>query len=250
MNNNNYKYILLSVLFIILLWAVSSLIIDNSLVLPGISEVILSLKEILSTSTTYLIILLTIVRLILVVLVSLVIAFILAILSYLSDKFESFIKPLFVILKTIPVIAIIVLLLITFGSKTSPYIMTSLVVLPIMYEGLLTSLKNINKELIDDVKTLSNTNWMVLKDFYFPIILNFIMMTLVQSFGIGLKVMVMGEFIAQPNRSIGYILQLERSNLNSSAILAWSVILIILVLLFEILVLKLSERFKKAKSSS
>lgn len=250
MNNNNYKYILLSVLFIILLWTVSSLIIDNSLVLPGISEVILSLKEILSTSTTYLIILLTIVRLILVVLVSLVIAFILAILSYLSDKFESFIKPLFVILKTIPVIAIIVLLLITFGSKTSPYIMTSLVVLPIMYEGLLTSLKNINKELIDDVKTLSNTNWMVLKDFYFPIILNFIMMTLVQSFGIGLKVMVMGEFIAQPNRSIGYILQLERSNLNSSAILAWSVILIILVLLFEILVLKLSERFKKAKSSS
>ncbi|HHU80709.1 MAG TPA: ABC transporter permease subunit [Acholeplasmataceae bacterium] len=250
MNNNNYKYILLSVLFIILLWAVSSLIIDNSLVLPGISEVILSLKEILSTSTTYLIILLTIVRLILVVLVSLVIAFILAILSYLSDKFESFIKPLFVILKTIPVIAIIVLLLITFGSKTSPYIMTSLVVLPIMYEGLLTSLKNINKELIDDVKTLSNTNWMVLKDFYFPIILNFIMMTLVQSFGIGLKVMVMGEFIAQPNRSIGYILQLERSNLNSSAILAWSVILIILVLLFEILVLKLSERFKKTKSSS
>lgn len=250
MNNNNYKYILLSVLFIILLWTVSSLIIDNSLVLPGISEVILSLKEIFSTSTTYLIILLTIVRLILVVLVSLVIAFILAILSYLSDKFESFIKPLFVILKTIPVIAIIVLLLITFGSKTSPYIMTSLVVLPIMYEGLLTSLKNINKELIDDVKTLSNTNWMVLKDFYFPIILNFIMMTLVQSFGIGLKVMVMGEFIAQPNRSIGYILQLERSNLNSSAILAWSVILIILVLLFEILVLKLSERFKKTKSSS
>ena len=55
MNNNNYKYILLSVLFIILLWTVSSLIIDNSLVLPGISEVILSLKEILSTSTTYLI---------------------------------------------------------------------------------------------------------------------------------------------------------------------------------------------------
>ena len=150
-----------------MLWTVSSLIIDNSLVLPGISEVILSLKEILSTSTTYLIILLTIVRLILVVLVSLVIAFILAILSYLSDKFESFIKPLFVILKTIPVIAIIVLLLITFGSKTSPYIMTSLVVLPIMYEGLLTSLKNINKELIDDVKTLSNTNWMVLKIFIF-----------------------------------------------------------------------------------
>ena len=90
---------------------------------------------------------------------------------------------------------------------------------------------------------------MVLKDFYFPIILNFIMMTLVQSFGIGLKVMVMGEFIAQPNRSIGYILQLERSNSNSSAILAWSVILIILVLLFEILVLKLSERFKDQELS-
>lgn len=58
-------------------------------------------------------------------------------------------------------------------------------------------------------------------------------MTIIQSFGLGLKVMIMGEFIAQPNGTIGYLLQLERSALNSSAILAWSIILIMMVLAVE-----------------
>ena len=111
--------------------------------------------------------------------------------------------------------------------------MTALVVVPIMYEGLLTSLKSISPALIDDLKTLSNTNWLVIKDFYFPLIINFVLMTIIQSFGLGLKVMIMGEFIAQPNGTIGYLLQLERSALNSSAILAWSIILIMMVLAVE-----------------
>lgn len=117
----------------------------------------------------------TFLKLALVVVASLIIALILALLSFKTKGFESFIKPLLVFLKTIPVIAIIIFLLISFGRNLSPYIMTALVVVPIMYEGLLTSLKSISPALIDDLKTLSNTNWLVIKDFYFPLIINFVL---------------------------------------------------------------------------
>lgn len=231
--NSQNRFLLFGVLFIIVVWSGCSLVVNNSLVLPSIKDVLISLKDILLSHNTYLIILMTFLKLALVVVASLIIALIFALLSFKTKGFESFIKPLLVFLKTIPVIAIIIFLLISFGRNLSPYIMTALGVVPIMYEGLLTSLKSISPALIDDLKTLSNTNWLVIKDFYFPLIINFVLMTIIQSFGLGLKVMIMGEFIAQPNGTIGYLLQLERSALNSSAILAWSIILIMMVLAVE-----------------
>lgn len=238
----NYNILLLLGIFaIFIIWFISSLIINNSLVLPSIKDVLLSLKDILLSCTTYLILLKTFLKLILVMVASLLIALTLALLSSKTKGFESFIKPIMVLFKTIPVIAIIIFLLISFGRDLSPYIMTSLVVIPLIYEGLLTSIKSINKELLDDLKTLSNTNWLVIKNFYIPLIMNFVLMTITQSFGMGLKVMIMGEFIAQPNGTIGYILQLERSYLNSAAILSWSILLIIIVLIVEIIVSKISK---------
>lgn len=234
----------LGVIIIFIAWFVFSLIINNSLVLPSIKDVAVSLKHILITGNTYIILFKTFLKLFLVIILSLIVSLSLALLSSKAKGFESFLKPIMVLIKTIPIVAIILFLLISFGRNYSPYIMTALVVIPIMYEGLLTSINSINKELIDDVKTLSNTNWLVLKNFYIPLILNFVLMTFIQSFGMGLKVMIMGEFIAQPNGTIGYILQLERSSLNNSAILAWSIILIIIVLLIELLVLKISRLMK------
>lgn len=234
----------LGVIIIFIAWFVFSLIINNSLVLPSIKDVAVSLKHILITGNTYIILFKTFLKLFLVIILSLIVSLSLALLSSKAKGFESFLKPIMVLIKTITIVAIILFLLISFGRNYSPYIMTALVVIPIMYEGLLTSINSINKELIDDVKTLSNTNWLVLKNFYIPLILNFVLMTFIQSFGMGLKVMIMGEFIAQPNGTIGYILQLERSSLNNSAILAWSIILIIIVLLIELLVLKISRLMK------
>ena len=243
MNKNN-NYIILGLIFILILWLSSSLWIDNSLVLPTISEVFHSLKNILSKGLTYLIILNTFLKLLLIIAISLIIAMLLAILSFVFEKFENFIKPIMVIMKTIPVIAIIILLLIVFGNSKSPYIMTILVTLPIMYEGILISLKNINPEIIDDVKTIEGMNFSIVKSIYIPLIFFHVMASITQSFGLGLKVMIMGEFIAQPNNTIGYILQFERSNLNTSAILAWTIILIIIVLVMELLINKLIKTYK------
>ena len=234
-------FILFGLAMIILVWLFSSLHINNALVLPTISQVFNSLKTILSTSKSYLIIFNTFLKLVFTMIISLVIAIILAILSIFSLKFEKFIKPMIVIFKTIPIVSIIILLLVFLGNSKSPYVVTLLVVLPIMYESLLTGFKNINPEILDDVKTISNLNLSVFRTIYIPLIFQYLMMGLTQSFGLGLKVMIMGEFIAQPNNTIGYIMQLERSNLNTPAILAWTIILIIIILVIELILNKITK---------
>ena len=68
----NYNILLLLGIFaIFIIWFISSLIINNSLVLPSIKDVLLSLKDILLSCTTYLILLKTFLKLILVMVASL-----------------------------------------------------------------------------------------------------------------------------------------------------------------------------------
>ena len=50
---------------------------------------------------------------------------------------------------------------------------------------------------------------------------------------LGLKVMVMSEFIAQPNNTIGYVMLQEKNFLEMDYVFAWTIILVVFVLLVE-----------------
>lgn len=118
--NSNNRYLLLGILTIIIVWSGCNLIINNSLVLPSIKEVLISLKDILLSGNTYLILIKTFLKLTLVIVISLVIALTLALFSFKTKVFESFIKPLLVVLKTIPVIAIIIFFVDFLWEKLKP----------------------------------------------------------------------------------------------------------------------------------
>ena len=242
MNKKDGIFFSLGLLTILLFWLVSSVIIDNSIILPNIVDVLKSLIKILTTKKTYLIIFNTISRLFLTIILAFVLAILFAILSYSSRKIEQFVKPMFVIMKTLPVASIIIILLVIVGNQLSPYLITGFVVLPLMYESIVTSFKNIDKNIIDEVKLVSQINFQVIYYVFIPIVLPYIVSALIQSIGLGLKVMVMAEFIAQPKDTIGYIMQEQRMYLNTDNIFAWTIILIIFVMVVEILIKKIKTK--------
>ena len=221
------------ILFILLLWLFTSRILDNSIVIPKISEVLQALGSLLQAKQTYVVIFNTISRLIITVSISFVIALFCSILAGSSTKIKDFLKPIMTLMRTIPVAAIIIILLMIFGNIKSPYIITSLVILPIMYEGILVSFENIDQGIIDEVKMLSSLNFKVAKEVYLPIVTPQILSTLVATIGLGLKVMVMSEFIAQPNNTIGYVMLQEKNFLEMDYVFAWTIILVVFVLLVE-----------------
>ena len=57
--------------------------------------------------------------------------------------------------------------------------------------------------------------------------------SVVQSFGLGLKVLVMSEVIVNPNNSIGKVIGEEATYGNIDSVLAWTIILIVIVLIFD-----------------
>jgi len=221
------------ILFILLVWFFASRIVDNSIVIPKISEVLQALGSLLQTKQTYVVIFNTISRLILTISISFVLALFCSILAGSITRVKDFLKPIMTLMRTTPVAAVIIILLMIFGNIKSPYIITSLVILPIMYEGILVSFENIDQGIIDEVKMLSNLNFRVAKEVYLPIVTPQILSTLVATIGLGLKVMVMSEFIAQPNNTIGYVMLQEKNFLEMDYVFAWTIVLVVFVLLVE-----------------
>lgn len=232
----------LGIFFIFLIWFLLSHLFNNSLVVPKITDVFKSLINILSTSRIYHLIILMILRILLTVVCSLLIALLFAILSIKSKNIYYFLNPLMVVMKTTPIIAIIILLLLAVGMKLTPYIATALVIIPIMYESIYSSFMQIDSSVTDDIKTISNINTKIIFKFYIPLVFSNIITSIIQSVGMGLKVMIMAEYISSKNNSLGYEINRYYVNLDMEGVYALLLIVIVIVFCIDLLLKKIRER--------
>jgi len=229
-NKKKLVYNLLGIGFIFVLWLVISNIYQNSLIIPKISEVFSALFNLMKTSRFFELLYKMIIRIILTVSVSLIVALILAMLSFKSNGFYQFLNPLITILKTIPIIAIIIMLLMSIGFDLAPYVATSFVIIPIIYEMVYSSLTQIDSTVTDDLKTLTDNNLNVIVRFYVPLIIPSIITSVVQSFGLGLKVMLMAEYISPRTNTFGA--EINRYYMNNQMDYVFAIIIIVVILVF------------------
>lgn len=151
-----------------------------------------------------------------------------------------FFKPIISMMKTIPLAVISIFLWLIFKSTTAPYIITTLIIIPISIEGVITSIDGIDKVLIEDLKMINTNMFKSLIYVYIPLIKDYLLMVFLQIFGLGLKVMVMGEYICQTKNSIGKILSVVKSGVGyqdaMSELVAWGILLVVLVVIIEVLI--------------
>jgi ABC-type nitrate/sulfonate/bicarbonate transport system permease component len=165
-------------------------------------------------------------------------------LSGVEKRVELFFRPLVSTLRTLPVISIIIVILIVFGNEITLYIISLLLLFPIIYQAVLDGVKNIDSLLIDVVKLdSSSSNYDALRMVYFPLSIPFLRSALIDAVGLGFKVLVVAEYIAQTNQSIGKTIYMHKINLEFTDVFAWTLMLLVFVLIIEGLV----EKFLKIK---
>lgn len=226
---NRYSFYLLGILFIFVVWHLGFLKFDNDIIIPSIKQTITSLKELFVDSYTYVVLGHTLLRLVISISFCLILGVLLACISKISYHFKAFVKPIFTILKTLP-IAVLIILLLAMLSENSLYYIVGVVVLPLIYEATLSGLDSIDKNIIEEVKMDSKVTPYVISQIHLPLTLPYIYTSLLQSVGLGLKVLVMAEFISNATHSIGYEIFFYRDVENEmSYVYAWSIILIVFV---------------------
>jgi NitT/TauT family transport system permease protein len=225
----------LTILFWIFIWFVISIIIDNELLLPDPFEVLVKLFELFCTPKFWLNTFSSLYR----VVIGIIIAIFLGVgLGYLSYKFNfiyEILYPLMTVLRATPVASFIILIALFIGAITVPSIITIIMVLPIVWMSVYTGLNDIDKDLKEVCITYKLSLKQRLKALYVPALLPYFTSAVLSSIGLGWKAGIAAEILFPPLKSIGKSIAESNQLLLTTDLFAWTLVVIILSVLFEIL---------------
>lgn len=245
----SYKKIILpliTIIIVLVLWEVVAISKKEPLVFPPISYIFKSFINLFTLKNLKLI-MLSLLRIIISVMISFVIALLIGFLYIWRKDSYHFFKPIISLMRSVPLAVISIFLFILLNSNIAPFVITILVILPITVEGIISALDGIDQNILDDLKLINTDTFKSLFYVYIPLIKNYLLMVLVQTFGLGLKVMIMGEFICYTKNSIGKELSIIKSAFDLSSLIAWGILIVLIVTIIEI-ISKLIINYERKKS--
>jgi NitT/TauT family transport system permease protein len=229
----NKKQELIACIILLLLWEIVAIKINNEIYLPRLEKIVVSMGEIFKDIDFFSNIFSSLFRAIISFTFAMFLAVILGVLSLLHPFFNSFLKPINAIGKTIPTMVLVVLALVWFDKDKAPFVVGFAIVFPILYEGVLNSLKKVDKNLVDMCKIYNVSTKEKIKKIYIPTIKFYVTGILMSTFSLAFKVVIAGEVHGQPKFGVGSTIQIEKVNFNTPGIFAWIIIIALLSILFE-----------------
>jgi NitT/TauT family transport system permease protein len=223
-----------SILSLVFIWYLIYIIIDHPLLIPPISKVIETFFKMLIESSFLNALWHTASRLVISLAISSVCGILLGYLSAKNKSLELVLRPHVTILKTIPVISVIIIMYILVGYQIAPYIITFFMIFPIFYQATYQGIKAINKDLLDVYHLEMENKYLEMKYVYLQNIKDYLILASYQSFGLGFKVLVTSEFITQTQNSIGKLLYQAKVNLAYDYVFAITILLILITVLVEV----------------
>lgn len=238
-----------SVFVIFLIWLVLSTVISNEIIMPSPLSTIKAFFDVFTKSSSLKAIGLTLFRLLIALIIATIFGITFGTLSGLSQKVRLILRPIVSVLRTIPVISIVVILLILFGFTLTPYLITLLMIFPLIFQAISDGIENIDQEFIDVFKLENDSLTDAVRYCYLPLIGSQIKTSLLQSAGLGIKVLVMAEYLSQTKYSVGNSLYLAKVNLDYASVFAWTILLIIIAVVIEQLIRRFSYQRMTAKTT-
>lgn len=166
-----------------------------------------------------------------------------AVLSHRFRFIRSFSTPVLRIISAVPVASFIILALVWFHSTTLPIFICFLMVLPMIWNVVLSGLDNIDVKYLELAKVYKLDSFKVL----FKLKLRFILPTLISTsltaLGFAWKSGIAAEVICRPSHSLGNMLQEAKIYISTPEVFALTAVVAILSLLLELLIRRLLRRF-------
>jgi len=132
-----------------------------------------------------------------------------------------------------------------FSSKTLSVLIAFLMVLPIIYSGVLTGISTCDRQLTEMARVFRLSNARSIRYIYLPQVIPFFRSGCGSALGLCWKAGIAAEVIGMPVGSIGEKLQQAKVYLDTPDLFAWTLVIVLVSLLFErifMLLLNKAER--------
>ena len=157
-------------------------------------------------------------------------------LAYLADRKKllgEILSPLVTVLKSVPVASFIILALIWFGSGALSFVISFLVVFPILYLNTQQGLQSLDEKLLEMAEVFHIPSASRLKYIVLPGVYPFLQSGFALALGMSWKSGVAAELIGQYKLSIGNQLYMDKITLDTAGVFAWTVVILLVSWLFE-----------------
>ena len=199
----NYLFSVLTVALLCAGWIIAAAKIGNEYILPTFSDTVKSIGQQLTSSSFWVAFARTVGRSVLAWLIAFFVAVALVSITMLSDKFSKFIAPVVSLLRTLPTMAITLMLLIWTTPRVAPIIVALLMLFPLNFAQLRTSCAGIDPKLTELAVVYRFTFKTKLFKIYIPMLLPDIFSQAGPNLSLSLKVMLSAEVLAGTFRSVG-----------------------------------------------
>jgi NitT/TauT family transport system permease protein len=231
------------VLFII--WQIAARALDSEILLPNVFSVLKTFAGLFQTKTFRMDLEFTVYRAFKSFVIIVVSGSILGVLGGRFKGIGLWFSPLLTVLKSTPVMSVILLAFIWFETGTVPVFSAFLMAFPIMYLQMQTGYYSLEEEMNQMCSLYSFS--------YKDKLIHYIIPSLTPSFVIGSKqtlsmiwkVVIAAEVLTVPQYGVGAKMQLSQMQLETSSVLAWTLIAILLTALGDFIFYIISSILKR-----
>jgi len=234
-----------AVAFWIAVWQIGAMALDSDILLVSPVGVLLRLGELLPTAGFWRSILVSSGRISLGFIIGAATAALLAAAAYRYRLIREIIAPLMLTIRSVPMASFIILVLVWFSSKTLSVLTAFLMVLPIIYSGVLTGIGTCDSQLIEMAKVFCLPTSRCIRYIYLPQVLPFFKSSCGSALGLCWKAGIAAEVIGMPVGSIGERLQQAKVYLDTPDLFAWTLVIVLVSLVFERLFLALLDKCRR-----
>lgn len=223
-----------AVAFMWIIWIIAYYAADNDYVIPSFTDTFVSLFQCFGESRFWASFGWTVLRTAEAFVISFVLALPCAVGAAFSKPFRHFMSPIIAVLRTLPTLAVVLLLLLWTGVRAAPVIVTVLLLFPVEYAQICAAIDGVDGELLQMAEVYRVPRKDRLFKIYLPLASPGVLSQLGANFSLGLKVTISAEVLANTYTSLGGMMQSARAFLEMPRLAALTLIAVVTGLVVDI----------------
>lgn len=235
-----------AVLFWLALWQAAGMAVGDTIFFVTPAQVFLRLFTLAAEPSFWQSLLYSFVRIVLGFLAAAVSGVLLALLAASGRRIRELLAPLMRTIRTVPVVSFIILALILFTSENLSILISFLMGLPVIYEGVLAGMTHTDGKLREMADVFRIPPFRRIRYIDIPQVIPYFRSAAATACGLCWKAGTAAEVIGIPDGSVGEKLQQAKIYLETPDLFAWTLMIVILSLLTEKLFLFAAGQVEKA----
>lgn len=220
---------------LILAWHIACVAVKNEYIVPAIGDTLAQFFALFANGKFYSVLWATLSRTLLSFVISFVLAAVFAAISAVCAQFRTTFACIISVIRTLPTMAITLMLLIWTNARVAPSVVTALVSFPMLYSQMMAAIDGVDGDVLEMAKLYRVGTKDKLTKIILPAIAPEIVAQVGAGLSLGLKVMVSAEVLSYTLNSLGGMMQQARLFAEMPLFAALTAMCILLGLLLELL---------------